>query len=169
MKLKKGSKIFYPTHGAGKIIGEKIIEFAGEEKKYLEFEFLNADIAVSSPIDKIDEIGIRPITSLKKLKKLFKKIKNNPRKKPDDDSYNKRIEHIKDLKTDNKPEDFVESLRECNYIKHFRRENKKAVPVQIKTQDKVLKNFLIGEYAMAKDLDYEKAKKEFYELTGMEE
>ena len=46
MELKIGSKVFYPSHGAAKVIAEKEIEFNGEIKKYFEFEFVTNPLSI---------------------------------------------------------------------------------------------------------------------------
>ena len=40
MDFEVGSKVFYPTHGAGWIKDKKEIEFNGEKKTYFEFDFI---------------------------------------------------------------------------------------------------------------------------------
>jgi RNA polymerase-interacting CarD/CdnL/TRCF family regulator len=49
MKLKVGSKVFYPSHGAGYIKREKEIEFNGEKKRYFEFELATNPLSISTP------------------------------------------------------------------------------------------------------------------------
>ena len=51
MNLKQGSKVFYPSHGAGWVKKLKSITFSGKEKDYFEFELINNDIGISTPVD----------------------------------------------------------------------------------------------------------------------
>ena len=68
MNFKVGSKVFYPSHGAGWIRNKKEIEFNGTKKMYYEFEFINSTLTVSSPIDNINNLNIRDVFSQKEIK-----------------------------------------------------------------------------------------------------
>ncbi|MBN2016327.1 hypothetical protein JW766_05875 [Candidatus Dojkabacteria bacterium] len=74
--FKKGEKVIYPKHGAGKIIGIIEQDIGGKKLKYYKISFLNSSIDVSIPIEKAEELGLRrPLTkrvltdALKKLNK----------------------------------------------------------------------------------------------------
>lgn len=67
MNFKIGSKVFYPSHGAGWIKGEKEIEFNGEKKRYFEFELITNLLSISTPVDNVDNLGIRPVLSKKEI------------------------------------------------------------------------------------------------------
>lgn len=168
MNLSVNSKVFYPSHGAGWVKGRKEIEFGGEKKKYYEFKFVNNSIAVSTPIENIEELNIRPVSSKKDIKAALKTLKSKPRVAPPQKSYNKRIEHIKNLCDNSTIEDFVTIIQYSNYIKNFREENKRAVPVQIRKYLKKSKDFIIGELAVSEGIEYEEALEKFEKETGLE-
>ncbi len=75
--FKKGEKVVYPRHGAGKIIA---IEKIGEDnEKYYKIKFFNSSVLVSVPVKKAEEMGLRrPMTKkelTKALRSLGEKIK----------------------------------------------------------------------------------------------
>jgi len=91
MALKVGSKVFYPTHGAGWIKDQKKIEFNGEEKEYFEFELINSRLAISTPVENMDMLGIRPILKPAEIKEKIKLIKKTPRQNPKNKDFNELI------------------------------------------------------------------------------
>jgi RNA polymerase-interacting CarD/CdnL/TRCF family regulator len=87
MQLKVGSKVFYPSHGAGKVKGQKDIEFNGEIKKYFEFELITNPLSISTPVDNIDALGIREVLPTKQIMEEIKVLKKSPAKNPKAVSY----------------------------------------------------------------------------------
>ena len=68
MDFKVGSKVFYPSQGAGWIKNQKEIEFNGQKKLYFEFEFINSPISISTPLDNVNNLNIRDVESAKSIK-----------------------------------------------------------------------------------------------------
>lgn len=64
---KIGDKIVYPMHGAGIIeaIEEKVI--LGENREYYVLRVPCGDMKIMIPIDKCDEIGVRPVISVAQM------------------------------------------------------------------------------------------------------
>jgi CarD family transcriptional regulator len=74
--FKKGSKIIYPRHGAGKITNKKKIKINGETEDYYILAFLDSPVIVSIPQKKAEELGLRKPLTPHKIKKILKKLGN---------------------------------------------------------------------------------------------
>ena len=168
MQLKVKSKAFYPSHGAGWVKRKKNIEFNGEKKKYFEFEFINNPLTISTPIDNIDNLGIRSINPKKIIKGAMTTLKRRKTKKIDTKDFNTIINTLKDLEETGDIGCFVEIIQHCNYIIKEREKEGRLIPVSIEKQlDNACGN-IAGEWAVASDIAYEKAKKTFEKTTGIE-
>lgn len=64
-------KVVYPGHGVAKInkVVEKIV--AGQVTRFFELQFLNKDMTVLVPIDNLEGIGIRSLSSADHISKVF--------------------------------------------------------------------------------------------------
>lgn len=72
--FRKGQKVVYPRHGAGKIVDKYKVEIDGEEKTYYKIDFYNSKINVSVPQDQCEELGLREPHNKKELKKLLRDL-----------------------------------------------------------------------------------------------
>ncbi len=167
MKLKVNSKIFYPGHGPGRIKRTQEIEFAGETKKYYEFEFLNNELTISTPIENVEKLGVRDIYDPKKIKAAIKELKKTPSKKPPSSNYNEQMNVIRKKELSGEIEAFVEILQFCNHIKEERDEDKRLIPTSITKHIKNASYYIIGELSLSQDIPYEEASKQFFELTDI--
>lgn len=71
-----GDRILYPMHGAGIIADtcERII--LGEKKQYFVLKMPFGDMEVMIPVDKCEEIGIRPIISADCIESVINVLKS---------------------------------------------------------------------------------------------
>lgn len=167
MELKIGSKVFYPSHGAAKVIAEKEIEFNGEKKKYFEFEFVTNPLSISTPVDNIDSLGIREILSLAKIKDAMKELKKNPSKNPKVKDFNVMLNIFKDLEGSSDINSSVEIIQYCNYVKKTREKEGRLIPISIEKQlEEAVKN-IVGELALVADTTLEDASKIFSKATAI--
>jgi len=72
--FKKGQKVIYPKHGAGKIIAVQEETISGEKKKYYKIQFLNSQVSVSVPQDHALDLGLRYPLTKTNIKKVLKKL-----------------------------------------------------------------------------------------------
>ncbi len=163
MKVK--DKIFYPGHGPGTIKRTQKIEFAGEIKKYYEFEFINNELTISTPIENVEKLGVRPIKDPKSIKKTIKELKKSPSKKPNTTNYNELMNIIKKKELSGEIDSFVEIIQYCNYIREERGIDKRLIPTSITKHIKNISYYIIGELALSQNISYEKASKEFFDIT----
>lgn len=77
--FKKGEKVIYPKHGAGKISAITEEKIDGIKKKYYKIQFFNSPVTVSIPVNKTKQLGLRsPLTkraltdALRNLNKIVK-------------------------------------------------------------------------------------------------
>ena len=70
MKFKKGETVIYPQHGACVVKGTKKMEAFGEKREYLILETVINEMTLKVPVDKADEVGVRPPVSPDELEDL---------------------------------------------------------------------------------------------------
>ena len=161
------SKIFYPSHGAGRIIKEKMIEFGGEKKKYFEFSFINKKLTISAPVQNINSLGIRLVKMPTYILDKIKVLKSKPISSPDVKDYNELMILIRDLDTKGEVEAFIEIIQYCNHEMQQRQKEGRLIPVSITKYVKTSIDHLVCEFAVSSGLDYEEALKQFRQLTGI--
>lgn len=71
MTFKTGDRVVYPHHGATIIEKTEMIELNGEKKKYFVLKTAHDELTVRVPVDKVDEVGMRPPISLEDVEDLF--------------------------------------------------------------------------------------------------
>lgn len=168
MELKVGSKVFYPSHGAGFVKREKEIEFNGVKKRYFEFELATNPLSISTPVDNVENLGIREILSDKKIKEEIKILKKEPVKNPKVKDFNVMLSTFKDLEESSDIKSSVLIIQYCNYVKKTREKEGRLIPTSIeKQQENAVKN-IVGEISVSQDISLDEAKKVFQKITGIE-
>jgi CarD family transcriptional regulator len=167
MQLKVGSKVFYPSHGAGKVKGQKDIEFNGEIKKYFEFELITNPLSISTPVDNIDSLGIREVMSTKQITDEIKVLKKNPSKNPKVTDFNIMLNMFKELEEKSDIKSTIEIIQYCNFIRRKREKEGRLIPTSIEKQlEEAVKN-IVGELAIASDKTMDQANEQFAKITGL--
>ncbi len=167
MKLKVNSKIFYPGHGPGVIKGTQDIDFAGEIKLYYEFEFINNELRISTPVENVEKLGVRKINKAEDIKKALKILKKAPYVKAPTENYNELMNIIRKKELSGEIMAFIEIIQFCNNVKVERDVDKRLIPTSIIKHIKNCIYYLIGELALAQNITYEKASTEFFKATNM--
>lgn len=168
MQLSVNAKIFYPCHGAGWVKCKKDIEFNGEVKAYYEISFIDNPMTVSTPETNVDNLGIRPITSSKKILEFIKVLKNEPSVKPNIKDYNSFLSLIKGLDQSGNTEDFVKIIQYCNWIRGQRLDEKRIIPSSITKYIKQSLSYLITELAISENTEIMRASEKFSKVTGIQ-
>ncbi len=70
MNFKKGDTVIYPQHGACVVKGTKKMEAFGEKQEYLILETVISEMVLKVPVDKAEEVGVRPPVSADELEDL---------------------------------------------------------------------------------------------------
>lgn len=168
MDLKVGSKVFYPSHGAGWVRTEKEIEFNGEKKKYFEFELVTNPLRISAPIDNIDNLGIRSVLSVEKIKEAIQVLKKSPSVKPKVKDFNIMLNLFKDLEESSDLSASIQIIQYCNNVKKTREKEGRLIPVSIEKQlENAIRN-IVGELAVSSGTSLKTASLNFSKITGIE-
>lgn len=167
MELKVGSKVFYPSHGAGRVKAQKEIEFNGEIKKYFEFELITNPLSISTPVDNVSMLGIREVLPTKKIVDEIKVLKKSPTKNPKVTDFNIMLNMFKDLEAKSDIKSTIEIIQYCNFIRGKREKEGRLIPTSIEKQlEESVKN-IVGELAIASDKTLDEANKQFEKVTGL--
>jgi RNA polymerase-interacting CarD/CdnL/TRCF family regulator len=168
MSLKVGSKIFYPSHGAGWIKREKDIEFGGEKKRYYEIELVTNPLSISTPVERIEALGVRKVLPKKEILDMISELKKKPTKKTNSSDFNTMLKMFKDLEENSSMESSIEIIQYCNYVKQKREKEGRLIPVSIEKQlEGAIKN-IVGELAVSAGTTLKTANKTFTKTTGIE-
>lgn len=168
MNLKVGSKVFYPSHGAGWVRAEKEIEFNGEIKKYFEFELVTNPLRISAPIENVENLGIRAVLPVEQIKEAIKELKKNPSVKPKVKDFNIMLNLFKDLEESSDLKASIQIIQYCNSVKKSREKEGRLIPVSIEKQiENAIRN-IVGELAVSSGTTLKTASVNFSKITGIE-
>lgn len=168
MKLKVGSKVFYPSHGAGWIRGEKEIEFDGEKKRYFEFELVTSLLSISTPVDNVENLGIRSVLPIAEIKEKIKVLKKTPTLDPKVKDFNIMLNIFKDLESSSSMEDAIKIIQYCNFVKKHREKEGRLIPISIEKQLDTATRNIVGEMAVSSGTSLKTASKNFSDITGID-
>ena len=70
VKFNKGETVIYPQHGACVVQGTKKMEAFGERRDYLVLRTVINEMTLKVPVDRTDDVGIRPPVSPDELEDL---------------------------------------------------------------------------------------------------
>ncbi len=167
MDFKVGSKVFYPSQGAGLIKSQKEIEFNGQKKLYFEFEFINSSISISTPLDNVNNLNIRSVEPVKSINEKIAVLKKTPSKNPKTKDFNKLIEIFNKLENQASIESAIETIQYCNFIKKTREKDGRLIPVSIENELNRAIRDIVGELAISSNTTLETAAKSFEKITGI--
>jgi CarD family transcriptional regulator len=71
MAFKVGDRVVYPHHGAAVIERKETKEVFGEKTEYFVLKVAHGDLTLSVPLDKAEEVGMRPPISADDVDDLF--------------------------------------------------------------------------------------------------
>jgi CarD family transcriptional regulator len=72
MGFKVGDRVVYPHHGAAVIKKKQSMDVAGEKKDYFVLQMAHGDLTLSVPVDKADEVGMRPPISVEDVEDVLR-------------------------------------------------------------------------------------------------
>lgn len=168
MNFKVGSKVFYPSHGAGWIRNRKEIEFSGSKKMYFEFEFINSQLTVSTPIENIEMLNVRDVFPQKDIKEKISLLKKKPSKDPKTSDFNKLMEIFKRLESQADIDSAIETIQYCNHIKKEREKDGRLIPVSIENELARAMGEIVGELAVTSGAKLATAAKSFEKISGID-
>ena len=77
--LKIGEVVVYPKHGVGEINSISTIEISNIKTKCYIIQMEQAKLLIRVPVDKQREVGLRKISSKKKIEEVFNTLKQKPK------------------------------------------------------------------------------------------
>ncbi len=75
IEFKVGQKVVYPGHGVGQIVTIESKEIAGKLISFYMVRILESDVTVMVPLDKIDNVGLRPTATPEEVQKVYTMLK----------------------------------------------------------------------------------------------
>lgn len=133
-----------------------------------EFEFINASITISTPLDNVNNLSIRAVFPSKDIKEKISILKKTPYKDPKTKDFNKLMEIFKKLEGQADIGSAIETIQYCNFIKREREKDGRLIPVSIENELARAMGDIIGELAVSAGLKLQTAAKTFEKVTGLE-
>lgn len=156
--FKVGDKIFYPMHGAGIIEDIEEKEILGEKQQYFVLDLPLKEMHVLIPVDKIEDLGIRPVSTEEELEEVFDVLRDSKSKMPK--NWNRRFRKNSDkLKTG----DIFEVAEVVRNL--MLRDQEKGLSTGERKMVNNSKKFLISEISLSKDLSMEESEELLKELV----
>ncbi|GBG55331.1 CarD family transcriptional regulator [bacterium BFN5] len=145
-----GDKIFYPMQGGCIILAIEEREILGETQLYYMMNIVHRNMQVSIPVDKIDQLGIRPIVNSDELENVLTTFHDGETDTSCRDNQRYRRDIIK-LKSGDIYEG-AEVIRDL-----IRISNKKKLGITDKNMLDNARQILISEVVLVKGIPLEQA------------
>jgi CarD family transcriptional regulator len=145
-----GDKIFYPMQGGCIILAIEEREILGETQLYYMMNIVHRNMQVSIPVDKIEQLGIRPIVNSDELENVLTTFHDGETDTSCRDNQRYRRDIIK-LKSGDIYEG-AEVIRDL-----IRISNKKKLGITDKNMLDNARQILISEVVLVKDIPLEQA------------
>ncbi|MBL0690574.1 MAG: CarD family transcriptional regulator [Alphaproteobacteria bacterium] len=117
-KLKVGQNIVYPAHGIGVVKGFDSYEFDKKSVDIVNIEFAKNKMQLGIPVDKIESLGTRKISTKKVMQDAIDSIKDKPLESKS--VWVKRAQQYEDMINSNEPQQLSSVMRDL-----YRRDKKK--------------------------------------------
>ncbi|NIV14950.1 MAG: hypothetical protein GWN62_27945 [Aliifodinibius sp.] len=147
--LKKGDWIVHAYYGIGQIVGTETRSIGKNKAKYYKAKTPNSTFFI--PTDNPINDRIRPLSSLYKLNKAKKILKEEPEEFPE--NHNERRKLISEFTSDRSMDTSAQIIRDLIFRKH----NKGLNDFEQKTLENTEALF-VREWAIIKDISEENAK-----------
>lgn len=76
IEFEVGQKVVYPGHGVGQIQTIETKEIAGTSISFYMIRILESDVTVMVPLNKVDNVGLRPTASEGEVKQVYGMLKD---------------------------------------------------------------------------------------------
>jgi CarD family transcriptional regulator len=149
---KVGDNVVYPMHGVGKIEAIEKKKILNKTTKYYIIKSLQGNIKFMVPVDKADEIGVRPVIDKKSVKKVLNILKKKKVKYEDD--WKTRYQSNTDKIKSGSIFEIAEVVRDL-----YNKNKEKELSLMEKKMYETVLNQIILEISIAKKIDYSKAEK----------
>lgn len=89
-----GDKVVYPHRGAGSVTAVENLELVDGFERYYVIDIPGEGLTVHIPVDKTDDLGVRPIVTERRLDRVMGVLSKEPQELPDD--YKERQAGVRD-------------------------------------------------------------------------
>ena len=83
MEYSVGDKVMYPSRGVGIVTGIEQRELVDGFRQYYVIQIPSGGLTMHVPIEKTDDLGVRPVVSLSGLDRVLDVLSARPRRLPD--------------------------------------------------------------------------------------
>jgi CarD family transcriptional regulator len=89
-----GDTVFYPQHGAGRVVGLVEQDFQGEPRRFYSIRIISNNMTVLVPVDGTEKAGIRPVITEPMVEEVLGVLRDDPTRMPV--NWNRRVKHNRD-------------------------------------------------------------------------
>jgi len=150
MAFRKGDRVVYPHHGAAIIEKTEIIELNGDRKKYFVLRTAHDDLVVRVPVDKVDDVGMRPPISNDDVEDLMELLAKKDVREPA--NWSRRFKNHQEKLKSGDVYQVAEVVRNLSL-----REKNKGLSAGEKNMYTKARKVLVSELSFALEVDEEVA------------
>ena len=152
VRFKINDKVVYSQFGVGTIVDIQKKDINGRKEDYYIINLLSGGMNVMIPISKSKEIGLRPVVSMRNLKKVFDILKSKTTKMDDDwkTRYQANFDQIK-----------TGSIYEVAEVarNYHKRNQEKELSIMEKKLYETACQLIVNEVSVIKNIDREEAER----------
>jgi CarD family transcriptional regulator len=75
MQFQVGDNAVYPAQGVAEVIGVEEKEISGKIHRFYSLRLLDADMRILVPVDKADQVGLRPVVRENQIREVYDILK----------------------------------------------------------------------------------------------
>jgi CarD family transcriptional regulator len=150
MSYKPGDRVVYPHHGAAIIEKTEKREIAGEEREFFVLRMAHGELTLRVPVDKVDEVGMRPPISTEDVEDLFALLAKKDVREPA--NWSRRFKNHQEKLKSGDVYQVAEVVRNLSL-----REKTKGLSAGEKTMYTKARNVLVSELSFALDVSEDDA------------
>ena len=150
MSFKVGDRVVYPHHGAAVIQKKETREVFGETKECLVLQMVHGDLVLTVPVDKADDVGMRPPISEADVEDLFRLIAKRDVREPA--NWSRRFKNHQEKMKSGDVYQVAEVVRNLAL-----REKGKGLSTAEKSMLERARSILVSELSFALDVTEEEA------------
>ena len=113
MQFSIGDKVVHPRRGPGRIVDVERQSFLDEAKRYYVIDMPASALTVRIPVRRVDEVGLRPAMTRKKLARVLEILHGRPRGLPAD--HKERQERVRERVQTARPIRMAEAVRDLTW------------------------------------------------------
>jgi CarD family transcriptional regulator len=150
MGFKVGDRVVYPHHGAAVIKKKQSMDVGGEKKDYFVLQMAHGDLTLSVPVDKADEVGMRPPISVEDVEDVLRLLGKRDVREPS--NWSRRFKNHQEKLKSGDVYQVAEVVRNLAL-----RDNDKGLSAGEKSMFVKARQVLVSELAFALDISEDDA------------